>query len=323
MIATRASTRQSVAARLLALGGTIFLLAACAGGPGSVGPVITRAPETNAPSDSPTGIPSSPPDGTPVPSDIPTQAPGSPGPTAAPTPAGTTDVKIYLLLGGQLVAVQRHVPQTVAVGRAALEALIDGPATTESALQTTVPSGTLVLGLVIKDGLATVDLSREFEAGGGSASMFGRLAQVVYTLTQFPTVDRVAFELDGEPVTVFSGEGIVLDHPSVRADYVSYLPPMFMDRPAWGGTATNPVRITGVANVFEATFLIEIRDAAGNSLAQRQVMATCGSGCWGTFDVTIPYSIGSTQVGSVVVFNRSAKDGSVEDLIAYPVTLTP
>ena len=43
--------------------------------------------------------------------------------------------------------------------------------------------------------------------------MFMRLAQVVYTVTQFDTVKSVRFHLDGEPVDVFSGEGIVLDKP--------------------------------------------------------------------------------------------------------------
>jgi N-acetylneuraminic acid mutarotase len=48
-----------------------------------------------------------------------------------------------------------------------------------------------------------------------------RLAQVVYTLTQFPTVRRVRFALDGTPVNVFSSEGIVLDHPVGRGDYAN------------------------------------------------------------------------------------------------------
>jgi len=247
--------------------------------------------------------------------------------TPTPTPAGTTAVKIYLFVGERLVPVQREVPYTLAVGRAAIEQTIAGPSPAERSafpgLFTNIPDGTLLLGLEIGDGLATVDLSRNFESGGGSASMFARLAQVVFALTQFPTVDRVAFELDGLPVTVFSGEGIVLDRPSVRADFESFLPAIFVDGPAYGATLDNPVRITGVANVFEATFLVEIRDALGQTLVQRQVMASCGTGCWGTFDVTIPYSVGSVQQGSLHVYDLSPRDGSIENLSSYPVLLVP
>ncbi len=57
----------------------------------------------------------------------------------------------------------------------------------------------------------------------GSASATIRLGQVVYTLTQFPTVTSVLFQIDGRTVTVFGSEGIVLDGPVARADY---------DRPA-------------------------------------------------------------------------------------------
>ncbi len=46
--------------------------------------------------------------------------------------------------------------------------------------------------------------------------MFARLAQVVYTLTEFDTVKDVRFMLDGEPVDVFSGEGILLEEPVGR-----------------------------------------------------------------------------------------------------------
>ena len=97
--------------------------------------------------------------------------------------------------------------------------------------------------------------------------MFGRLAQVVYTLTQFPTVTGVTFRLDGQPVTTFSGEGIVLTGPSVRADYRDFLPAIFMDAPAWGSTLANPARVSGVANVFEAQFAVEIVASDGTVLA--------------------------------------------------------
>ena len=53
------------------------------------------------------------------------------------------------------------------------------------------------------------------------------------------------------------------------------------------------------------------------------VTATCGTGCRGTFDVTIPYDVSARQKGSVVTYNLSAMDGSVEDERGYPVTFVP
>src|SRR3990170_252090 len=92
------------------------------------------------------------------------------------------------------------------IARAALEQLLAGPtdAEAEAGLHSEIPEGTELLDLAIEDGIATVDLSGEYDDGGGSLAMFTRLAQVVYTLTQFPTVEGVTFELDGEPVEVFS-----------------------------------------------------------------------------------------------------------------------
>ena len=67
-----------------------------------------------------------------------------------------------------------------------------------------------------------------------------RLAQVVYTLTQFSTVKSVVFQIEGQTVTVFGGEGIVLDGPVGRADFDDQLPSIFVDRPAYGAALGNP-----------------------------------------------------------------------------------
>lgn len=75
-----------------------------------------------------------------------------------------------------------------------------------------------MLGINVEDGVATVDLSGEFDDGGGTASMRARLAQLVYTVTRFPTIDAVALQLDGAPVEVLSSEGLVLDSPQARDD---------------------------------------------------------------------------------------------------------
>lgn len=251
----------------------------------------------------------------------------SPSAAAGSPVAERTTVKAYFFRGDRLVPVQRSRPATAAVARAALTELLAGPSPEEAAgpmaLVSVIPAGTVLLDVSVGGGIAVVDLTRSFESGGGSASMFGRLAQVVYTLTQFPSVTGVTFRLEGEPVTTFSSEGIVLDRPAVRADYRDYLPAIFVDQPASGATLSNPARVAGMANVFEAQFVAEIAAADGTLLARRSVMATCGTGCWGTFDVTIPYQVDRAQAGWVTVYDLSARDGTRENVSSYPVTLTP
>jgi spore germination protein GerM len=310
----------------------VTLLAACTGQTGGLGSVPSVAPSASPITGGPdlTPVPS----GAPSPSSNPSEAPGaspSAEPSAAPSPGDTMIVRAYFVLGGEpgsvgLVPVLRTVPKSTAVAAAAMTALLAGPTTVESGdrqITSAVPDGTKLLGVSIKGGVATVDLSTEFDSGGGTASMQYRLAQVVYTLTQFGTVRSVVFKIDGETVTVFSSEGIVLDGPVGRADYYDQLPSIFVDRPAYRAAIGNPARVTGNANVFEATFRVAILDAAGKTLVDEQVMATCGTGCRGTFDVTLKYTIAKAQYGTLRAYNLSAKDGTPEDIRDYSVWLTP
>jgi hypothetical protein len=151
--------------------------------------------------------------------------------------------------------------------------------------------------------------------------MFARLAQVVFTLTQFPSVDRVAFQLDGTPATTFSSEGIELSDPQRRTDYEDQQPAVLVESPRWGEDVRSPLRVTGSANVFEAVFFVELRDSRGRVLVEQRVMATSGSGTRGTFDVTLRPSITDPGPGTLRTFVYSAKDGSRDDITSIPVTL--
>jgi hypothetical protein len=189
----------------------------------------------------------------------------------------------------KLFVVHRAIPATEGIGAAAVDELLAGPESIESAadVSTAVPDGTRLLGLNIANGLATVDLSSEFESGGGSLSMQMRLAQVVYTLTQFPTVKRVQFQLDGEPVRVFSGEGIVLDKPVTRGDYEELLPAILVAQPGIGAEVGRAVTVSGTANVFEANVTAIVETAAGKELVRDFTTATCGTGCRGDYSLTL------------------------------------
>jgi hypothetical protein len=287
-------------------------------------PDMTPAPsDSGSPSATPGATPSSSPGGSPA------QTP-TPTPTSTPASGDTIVIRAYYVLDGDpgvegLVPTLREVPETTAVARAAMAALLDRGTIPDAyqSISTAIPPGTRLLGLSIKDGIATVDLSREFESGGGSASAFRRLGQVVYTLTQFSTVRAVLFQVEGRTVTTFGSEGIVLEGPQARKDFVDILPSIFVDRPAYGAAAGNPARVTGNADVFEATFRIAILDGAGRKLADQQAMATCGTGCRGTFDVTVRYDVTKAQWGTLRTYVGSAKDGSPTDVRDYPVWLTP
>ena len=311
-----------------------ILVGACGSSNGQLGsvPPASSAPEPSVVQGSPDATPSDEPSTDPGdPSEAPAGSsdPGSsPSPSQAPT--GTTIVRAYLWLGGLpgsdgLVAVLREVPGTKSVATAAVNAVLAGPTSGEKSrtITSAIPDGSQLLDLSIDGGVATVDLSTEFESGGGSASARTRLAQVVYTLTQFPTVKSVVFRIDGVTKTVFSSEGIVLEQPLTRSDFVDFLPDIWVDRPAFNAAIGNPARVTGNANVFEATFRVAILDATGKSLNDVQVMASCGTGCRGTFDVTIPYTVAKAQYGILRAYNLSAKDGSPESIRDYRVWLTP
>jgi len=148
--------------------------------------------------------------------------------TATDTTAGARRfVNVYFVQGnGYATPVATAVSSSPSVAANATLALIAGPTAAQKSegLGSSVPVDTELLGLTIDDGIARVDLSLEFEAGGGSFSMSSRLAQVVYTLTEFSTVDAVEFWLEGAPVTVFSDEGLVLDGPVDRIDVLAALP---------------------------------------------------------------------------------------------------
>jgi hypothetical protein len=81
--------------------------------------------------------------------------------------------------------------------------------------------------------------------------------------------------------------------------------------------------VSGLANVFEAQFRVQLLDGNGNTLADKPVMASCGTGCWGTWKTSISYSVLKAQWGTLRVYDLSAKDGAPENVTDYPVWLTP
>jgi germination protein M len=245
---------------------------------------------------------------------------GTTASTTAPTLNRTT-FRVYLLRNGQVAPVRSEVEPTRAVARAALEQLIAGPTADERAagLTTDVPADAAVRGLTIADGTATVDLSREFTAAA-EASISLRLAQVVFTLTQFPSVSSVSFEVEGQPLPTTDGIGQPLDRPAQRSDYEALTPPLLVESPLPGDMVTSPLRLSGTANAFEATFQAKLLGASGQELARRTVTATSGSGERGTFDATLAFQ-GEPGALELVVWEDSAENGKPIHVVEVPLRL--
>ncbi len=244
-----------------------------------------------------------------------TTSPASTTPESTPAPTVTSpepalvDVRIYLLRDERLAIAHRQV-EGPAVLRNALAELLDGPTDSERAggLHTEIPDGTTLSDINLADGLATVDLSRDYERGGGTLSMTARLAQVIFTATQFDNVDEVRFWLDGAPVEFFGGEGIVLSEPQQRRDVDWALTKgIIIDTPLPGSAVTSPITVTGEADVFEADFPLEVR-RNGERISDVVIVFAGAWGDWADFRTTVPVD---------------APAGPIELVAVSPVGCTP
>lgn len=231
-------------------------------------------------------------------------------------------IAVYLVRGERMAPVRRVVAGTAAPARASLAALLAGPTTAERrrGYSTEVPSATRLLGVSLAHGVLAVDLSRRFETGGGSESMLLRVAQVVHTATQFPTVDRVAFRLDGKPVAAIGGEGVIVTPSVDRSSFEAQVPRILLEQPLPGDRVSSPLRIRGTANVFEAQFSLDVATVSGERLAHRSVAVGAGSGVRGAFSLRIGLT---TTVERLVVtaYDRSPKNGARIGVVHVPVTL--
>lgn len=101
-----------------------------------------------------------------------------------------------------------------AVLTAALEKLLEGPR--DTTVSSTVPVGTRLRSVVVKSDGVHVDLSKEFTSGGGSTSMTGRVAQILYTASSLEPHAKIWLSVEGQPLEVLGGEGLLLDQPFTR-----------------------------------------------------------------------------------------------------------
>ena len=212
-----------------------------------------------------------------------------------------TDGRVYWLQEGQVWPAARSYGVTD-IEDAALASLYEGPTAQEEAdldFTTAIPAGSEAPDVTTDDGTATLETD-------GQLSDEAR-AQIVYTLTQFPSVEAV--EVDDVSYT--------------RADFEDQTPPVLVESPLPFEDVTSPVRATGTANTFEANFNYELTDTDGLIVDEDFGTATSGTGTRGTFDFTTkPFTVPFDGIGALIVFEPSAKDGSRMNVVEIPLRMS-
>jgi Sporulation and spore germination/Immunoglobulin-like domain of bacterial spore germination len=215
--------------------------------------------------------------------------------TPATTGAATRSLQVYYLRGNALAPVTVSVAQTQAVATAALQKLLAG--TPPPGYRTAIPPGTQLQSVAVSGGRATVRLSSDRLTHSAQA-------QIVYTLTQFPTVRAV----DGGPFGV----------PASRSAFTDLTPqsPIFVAAPQRDSAASSPVHAHGTADVFEGTLAVDVW-SGGRRVRTQTIEATSGTGTRGTWSATIPVPSGPAKL---VFYEPSAENG--QPLHATTVLLT-
>lgn len=143
-------------------------------------------------------------------------------PKVAPVVEKTAQI-YWLKDSGELVAVPVKLKSVESDDRSetvlngAIETLLNG--SPDQTLATTIPQGTQLRSLTVKPDGIHIDLSDAFTTGGGSASMMGRVGQVLYTATSTDPDAPVFLSVGGQPLETLGGEGLMLDQPMTRRSF--------------------------------------------------------------------------------------------------------
>ncbi len=111
-----------------------------------------------------------------------------------------------VMLKDQKVSVKNDVPDKIL--QSAFEHLLDQPS--QEHLKSTIPQGTKLYSINFQDNEVYVNLSQEFESGGGSESMTCRLGQVIYTATSLKNDANVWIKVEGKLLPMLGGEGVIV-----------------------------------------------------------------------------------------------------------------
>lgn len=100
--------------------------------------------------------------------------------------------------------------------------LLKGPIASESSrgYRSLVPNRTKLLSASVRDGVAYLNFNEDFEFNTlGPDGYYAQLMQIVYTATEFSTVNSVQFLIEGQKKEYLGSEGVWIGSPLSRASF--------------------------------------------------------------------------------------------------------
>jgi germination protein M len=102
---------------------------------------------------------------------------------------------------GFVTPVTRHIPATSGILCAAMKELIKGPLPEEQGVDPVMPAASEVCKVSIKDGIAYIDFNQSFADNHPGGTLGGSITMqsIVFTASQFDSVDGVLVTVEGQP----------------------------------------------------------------------------------------------------------------------------
>lgn len=192
---------------------------------------------------------------------------------------------MYYLVAGTSethLAPERHrVPRSARVEHAALQELTAGTPLDPDHSRP-LPENARVLGVDTSDGVATVDWSPAVLTGGGARAEVLGIQSVVYTLRQFPGVERVAFTVEGQSqgrasngrtIEDWWGHVGLRDQPFSPEPAAEILAPLVLWTPQDDLESAGRLEVSGELTVSGQSVSALIEDADGRAVVRVEVDA--------------------------------------------------
>ena len=128
----------------------------------------------------------------------------------------TTDGNEIEVAANSITVAEAEQPD--AMLKSAFQSLLAGPKDSGK-YSSTIPEGTKLHSLEVRSDGVFVNLSEDFTSGGGTASMTARLGQIIYTASSLDPNAKIWISVEGQPLEVLGGEGLIVDQPMTRRDF--------------------------------------------------------------------------------------------------------